>query len=176
MFRKLLHFFLLKKNMEESIIRFMERHVTMDDNKDFIKWEKKFELGIPVIDSQHRQLVNLCNDLYQAVIRNKYRATTPGWHEALSDALRETVNYINTHFSDEEKLLTAVNYDKLDQQKSQHKSFTNKISETLKTFNQATFQDAMDFVRFLYDWILQHIAISDKQYVPAVLEYLKNRQ
>lgn len=153
----------------------MEGYIFVNENNDFIKWEKKFELGIPVIDNQHKQLVHLCNDLYQAVIRNKYRATTPGWHEALADALRETVNYVKTHFSDEEKLLTAVGYSGLDQQKAQHRDFTNKITENLKNFNKATFQDAMNFVRFLYDWILQHIAISDKQYVPAVLEYLKNK-
>lgn len=149
--------------------------MVLDENNDFIRWEKKFELGIPSIDAQHQQLVHLCNDLYQVVVRNKYRATIPGWQEALSDALRETVNYIKTHFSDEEKLLAAVGYEGLEQQKSQHRGFTAKITETLKTFNEAQFQDAMDFVKFLYDWILQHIAISDKQYVPTVLEYLKKR-
>ena len=147
--------------------------MNIDENKDFIRWEKKFELGIPNIDAQHQQLVNLCNDLYQAVIRNKYRATIPGWHEALSDALRDTVEYVKLHFSDEEKLMATVGYAELPQHKVKHRKFTAKVTETLKTFNQAEFQDAMDFVKFLYDWILEHIAISDKAFVPTVLEFLQ---
>ena len=29
----------------------------------WIKWEKKYELGIPSIDKQHHHLVELCNKL-----------------------------------------------------------------------------------------------------------------
>ena len=130
-----------------------------NENSDFIRWEKRFELGIPVIDAQHKRLVALCNDLYLTIVRN--------------DALRATVDYITTHFSDEEKLLSAVGYAELDSQKSQHRAFTAQIARTLKTFHQTTFQDAIEFVKFLYDWILHHIAVSDKQYVSAVLEFCR---
>ena len=44
--------------------------MTADFEKDFIKWEKRFELGIPVIDAQHKRLVELCNDLYLTIVRN----------------------------------------------------------------------------------------------------------
>ena len=144
-----------------------------NENSDFIRWEKRFELGIPVIDAQHKRLVELCNDLYLTIVRNKYRAMQPEWQEAFSDALRAAVDYITTHFSDEEKLLAAVGYEGLEQQKAQHHGFTMKIAESLKTFNKATFQDAIEFVKFLYDWILHHIAVSDKQYVSAVLEFCR---
>lgn len=147
----------------------------LNNNSDFIRWEKRFELGIPTIDAQHKRLVELCNELYLVIIRNKSQATTPGWQEALSNALRATVDYVKVHFADEEKLLTAVGYAGLEEQKAQHYGFTMKITESLKTFNTATFQDAIDFVKFLYDWILHHIAVSDKQYVRAVMEYAKNR-
>ena len=150
--------------------------MVVDENKDFIRWEKKFELGIPQIDEQHTQLIILCNDLYQAVIRNKYRAVIPGWQEALSDALHKTVDYIGTHFSDEEKLITVVGYPQTDAHKQKHREFTAKIRDTLKSFNEAKFQDAMDFVHFLYDWILEHIAIVDKAYVPAVMKYLEEKK
>lgn len=144
-----------------------------NENSDFIRWEKRFELGIPVIDAQHKRLVELCNDLYLTIVRNKYRAMQPEWQEAFSDALRATVDYVKTHFSDEEKLLAAVGYEWLEQQKAQHHGFTMKIAESLKTFNKATFQNAIEFVKFLYDWILHHIAVSDKQYVSAVLEFCR---
>ena len=55
-----------------------------NENSDFIRWEKRFELGIPVIDAQHKRLVELCNDLYLTIVRNKYRAMQPEWQEAFS--------------------------------------------------------------------------------------------
>ena len=29
----------------------------LTDDKDFIRWDSKFSLGIPLIDEQHKQLV-----------------------------------------------------------------------------------------------------------------------
>ena len=86
------------------------------------------------------------------------------------------MDYIGTHFSDEEKLITVVGYPQADAHKQKHREFTAKIRDTLKSFNEAKFQDAMDFVHFLYDWILEHIAIMDKAYVPAVVKYLEEKK
>ena len=32
----------------------------LTDDKDFIKWDSKFALGIPIIDEQHKHLVEPC--------------------------------------------------------------------------------------------------------------------
>lgn len=34
-----------------------------------------------------------------------------------------------------------------------------------------TFSDAIKFCKFLYDWVLSHIAHEDKLYVKKVVEY-----
>ena len=43
----------------------------MNQQNNLLIWDKKFELGIPAIDAQHEHLVELCNNLYQSIIRQK---------------------------------------------------------------------------------------------------------
>ena len=152
--------------------------MTVDERKIYITWEKKFELGIPVIDEQHKRLVQPCNHLYTEIVgqQTESRAGNLNWQIAFSSALRETVDYVQTHFRDEEKLLSAIGYPAFTQHKAQHQQFVAKITEMLSDFQHIESQDAINFLHFLYNWILEHIAVEDKQYVSAVIAYLKNRQ
>ena len=145
-----------------------------EQNENLIVWDKKFELGIPTIDAQHERLVELCNNLYQGIIRQK-NSGNAAWQSALSDTLRETVDYILVHFRDEEKLLAAIGYEQISEHKQQHQEFVAKTTETIANFDKATFQTAFDFVKFLYEWVLRHIAYEDKLYVKPVKEYMKKR-
>ncbi len=143
-----------------------------DSNKIYIHWDPKFELGIPVIDAQHKKLVELCNTLYQELMQTQ-TTTTPDYKTALAEALHECVDYVKTHFKDEETLLRAAGYSGYEQQKMQHEEFVKKILETSGTFDKITFTGGIEFVKFLYSWILTHIAHEDKLYVKPVLEYYR---
>ena len=83
----------------------------LTDDKDLIRWDPKFTLGIPLIDEQHKHLVELCNKLYTEVMesRLKYeKDNNTQWQNALAGTLKECVNYVATHFSSEEKLMKLV--------------------------------------------------------------------
>ena len=95
------------------------------------------------------------------------------WQTALAGTLKECVNYVATHFSSEEKLMKLVSYEKFSEHKNKHDEFTKKVLETAKGFNSMDFSDAIKFCKFLYEWILSHIAHEDKLYVKKVLEYKK---
>ena len=143
---------------------------------EYIRWEKRFELGIPYLDAQHHQLVAICNELYQTIVINKSRTDTPSWQQSLSIAIRKTVEYIKKHFTDEENLMTIISYKDFPAHKARHQEFIIKVSDLLVMFDYLAYQDAMDFIKFLYTWTLEHIAVEDKQFVPAVFKYLQEQQ
>ena len=63
--------------------------------------KRNFSLGIPIIDEQHKHLVELCNKLYTEVMesRAKYgNNNNTKWQSALAGTLKECVNYVTTHF------------------------------------------------------------------------------
>lgn len=143
-------------------------------DKDLIRWDPKFSLGIPLIDEQHKHLVELCNKLYTEIMesRAKYgNDNNAKWQTALAGTLKECVNYVTTHFSTEEKLMMHVGYEQYAEHKARHEEFTKKVLETAKGFNSMTFADAIKFCKFLYDWVLSHIAHEDKLFVKKVMEY-----
>lgn len=141
---------------------------------DFVKWDSKFEIGISVIDAQHKHLVELCNNLYLDIMRTK--GDDSAWKNAVEKSLHECVDYVKEHFSYEEKIMKAVSYSGFDAHKKMHEFFSLKILETSKTFSTIDISSAIKFVRFLYEWIFEHIAHEDKLYVPLVSKYLQDKK
>lgn len=144
----------------------------MPDN--YIKWDPKFELGIPIIDAQHKKLIRLCDALHQVIVNAKPEEID--WRDSLKDALRESAAYVFVHFRDEEKLMQVAGYADLATHKREHETFTKKVLETVQNFSTMTIGDALNFVRFLYDWVLSHIAHTDKLYVNSVLDYYRKHK
>jgi len=150
---------------------YMQTIEEFSNRPDYISWDPKFELGIPVIDAQHKTLVELCNNVYQKLLTNQ---NNEQFHEVLKDALRQCANYVQTHFKDEEILMKACNYSLYENHKARHDEFTEKVIYTVEHFDSVNLIDAFQFVEFLYDWILTHIAHEDKQFSKPVIEYYKN--
>ena len=140
---------------------------------NYVKWDAKFVIGIVPIDEQHKKLVELCNALYEKVWTAR-KDNTEEWKVQTAVTLKECVNYVTTHFSNEEKIMKVVGYERFSEHKNRHDEFTKKVLETAKGFNSMDFSDAIKFCKFLYEWILSHIAHEDKLYVKKVLEYKKN--
>lgn len=147
--------------------------VATEEEYIWIKWERKYELGIPSIDKQHQNLVKLCNKLRRDL---KQFSSQEGvdWHVSLANTLKELANYTQEHFATEEKLMKACHYKGYDVHCSQHRQFVEQVSKQLLTFESATLQEAFSLVDFLRDWILSHVACEDKLYVRPILEFYKN--
>lgn len=61
-------------------------------NTGWVQWDKRLELGIPRIDSQHRKLVAMCNELHEALI-NRQKRSKDEWLVTVGSVLRQAVNY-----------------------------------------------------------------------------------
>lgn len=144
------------------------------NDKNLIFWDSKFEIGIPIIDAQHKTLVKLCNELYKAISA----ATETDSHErkeAVKSALRTCVDYVQEHFSEEEKLMQLCNFKGLAAHKAQHHQFGKKVLEKILDFENETYTSSLEFVKFLYDWILSHIAYTDTLYVNDLKKYMAEK-
>lgn len=135
---------------------------------DFIKWNPRYEIGIPLVDEQHKHLVELCARLHESVLNTDRN----GQRESLIIALKECVEYVNTHFSTEERLMKNAGYKGFAAHKARHEEFTKKILSTARELESKSFMGARKFVMFLRDWILSHISYEDKLFGPCVLEWM----
>ena len=133
--------------------------ILLDDDEVFISWSDTLSVGIEMIDKQHKHLVALTNQLYQAC-----RCGGNVRDIVFKETMSRMVEYIRFHFASEQKLLQSVNYPHYTEHKSEHDSLVKKVLETTKNYGGNKRFVPNNFVRFLRDWIVSHIAHEDKKF------------
>ena len=136
----------------------------MSDSRDFIEWDERFMFGIPPIDKQHEKLVQLTNNLHSACLRSKETA-----HYHFMEAAHKTVDYVRYHFTTEEKLMILVEYPGYGKHKTEHASFVMEILAQTQKYAVNSHLAPNRFVYYLKEWILSHIAVSDKSMAEFII-------
>jgi hemerythrin len=131
----------------------------------FIKWEERYAVGIGTIDEQHKQLVHLTNTLHQACRQGEQTAMAN-----FKEALRAAVDYVAFHFTTEERIMEQTTYPDMAAHKKEHDGFVKKVLESTKQFDGGHTFAPKEFVEFLRDWLLTHIAVSDKKCADYILK------
>ena len=126
-----------------------------------IKWDDSWNTGIPAIDQQHRKLVNLVNDLSDAMRVGKSK-------DVLEDVLTVLVNYTKTHFSSEERLMVQADYADLPAHKKQHQEFIERVDTYAEKVKMGSTAVSVQMLSYLSSWIIDHIRGVDAKYVPAM--------
>ena len=135
------------------------------NSNDIITWENKYATGIISIDKQHKELVDLTNELYHACL---HRSET--MDETFKTAMHRLVEYVRYHFGDEQTLLERIKFPNYLEHKKEHESLIKNILEASKNYGAGNKFVPNTFVRTLKDWIFSHIAVSDKIYAAYVHE------
>jgi hemerythrin len=129
----------------------------------FIDWEDMLSTGVQRYDEQHKKLITLINNLYNAMQEGMTEAQ-------LEETFKGLIDYTNTHFSDEEEKLKAYNYPGYEEHAEAHRILEKKVAEYNAQYESHTLS-LKDFMNFLHDWLINHIMHIDRQYG----EFLKEK-
>jgi len=125
----------------------------------FAEWQDKYKTGIAFIDEQHKRLVETMNSLYHGLNdKSKNRS------DVFREAALQAVEYVKKHFSEEEAWMRDSGYGDYERQKKDHAYFVKKLVDDSKSFSDCNPKAAFDFVFFLRDWLLSHIAVEDNNF------------
>jgi hemerythrin len=147
--------------IQEEIFIFMEEKI-------LVEWEDRYLVCIPLIDDQHKELVNMTNTLYEACLAGDEAARA-----YFLQAIHGTVDYVKYHFAAEEKIMESVKYPNIIEHKRAHEGFVKKIFEDVQSFQAGKKFVPNVFVRDLRDWILTHIAVEDRKYADHIFNLKK---
>ena len=89
-----------------------------------LTWKSAYEIGVPVIDSQHRHLVKLANDVYQIVAKGDEG-------EGLLNAFEALIAYTESHFREEERLWMSLESSYLASQEKEHDKLARELRELI---------------------------------------------
>ena len=126
--------------------------------KDIVMWQNTYSVRIRLIDEQHKHLILLTNKLFTSCLGDRERSK-----RTFLTTIREAVDYVGYHFSTEEKLMERVNYPGYRKHKQEHVDFVREVFRQLEEYNTGKSTAPLSFVYFLRDWILYHVAVSDRQ-------------
>ncbi len=123
----------------------------------YFYWNERFEIGIPIVDHQHRCLVDLINALAETV------SDGSGLLD-VKEVLERLTRYASEHFADEEKLLaqsTLGDFEKSAHQRS-HQAFIEEILTIARDENLEDAAGLEKILEFLTTWLISHILRADK--------------
>ncbi len=124
-----------------------------------ISWTADLDTGIPLIDQQHRRIVDFINHL--EVAKNA------GDKEAVKQIVYDCVDYTLSHFAFEESLQEEAGYAYCKPHKKVHELFARKVSEYQERMNLGD-DVAEELHATLARWLVNHIKRDDADYVESV--------
>jgi hemerythrin len=122
-----------------------------------ILWSDGMSVGIQVFDNEHKQLVNLVNKLYDALMAGSAKKT-------MEDILKSLVNYTKIHFKHEEDYMTLHDYPEYVSHKKEHDELTAQVMDFYERYEAGKTSFSIELMTFLKDWLVKHILGSDKKY------------
>jgi hemerythrin len=124
-------------------------------------WKDEYSVGLPSIDSQHKKLISLINEILEGM--RAARET-----RIIQDVLDELAQYAIYHFSQEEILIQEYGYKKTKEHGLAHEFFMKKI-EILKASTLNNDREASErTAAFLKKWLESHILQDDMDYRDAI--------
>ena len=118
-----------------------------------IEWRKEFELGIPDVDHEHRELVESINRL-SSVLREGYR-------DPVLDLLGEIHADISAHFALEERFMREHGYDEYAGHKEEHEQLLDELRDLMDDYDIGVWVDMESFGARIGEWFSLHFRTRD---------------
>jgi hemerythrin len=122
-----------------------------------MEWSPTYSVKVKKFDDQHKKLVDLINQLHDAMKAGQGNAM-------LGIVLQQLISYTSSHFGDEEKAMQAHGYPGLAAHKAEHEKFVAKVLDAQKQFQAGSAMLTVAVMTFLKDWLISHIKGVDYKY------------
>jgi Amt family ammonium transporter len=125
------------------------------------EWREEFNLHIPSMDEEHRNLVAVAQDIIEAMRSGLGRG-------AVEQAFQGLLDYTTNHFMDEELFMAEHEFPGTDEHKAIHNQLTQEVLVyRTELFSKQSF-DAAEFQQFVTNWLVNHILEEDRKYAEFI--------
>jgi len=126
-----------------------------------------FLTGIPLIDTQHEQYLDLVDRLFELCNRPQVEQAT------VDESLKKVLAYALEHFDAEEALMVSVQYQGYERHRAKHGEFrdmTDQLSAMSKE-GVAPSDQLIQLTKWLVEWFYDQTLVHDR----ALAAFLKKR-
>lgn len=126
--------------------------------KHHLIWnESRHSVGIALIDSQHRELIERVNKIANGVAKRDHS-------EPVQEMLGDLILFAREHFAVEERLMVEYGFPDMESHIEEHRKLFQQLNNLIKAGLRAPGNNKTALVSaFLTDWAEQHILRADKE-------------
>ena len=121
-----------------------------------IQWTDKFSVNVAGIDAHHKVLIDMINQLHDAMRSGKADLE-------LGVILDKLIEYTDFHFKYEESLMGPNAYPGMGSHKIAHKALIDQVIDLQAKFKKGQTGLSIHVINFLKDWLSNHILGEDKK-------------
>lgn len=114
-----------------------------------IEWRDGFKIGVAQVDQEHRHLFTLVRALNL---------------ESVDQTVEELLDYVVTHFSNEQDLMEKSGYPAFEQHLKLHEEFAGQVADFLGSGAAWSEERVQELRRFLNKWLIGHIMTHDLRF------------
>ncbi len=114
-----------------------------------IEWRDGFKIGLTQVDQEHCHLFTLVRALNL---------------QSVDQTVDELLEYVVTHFSNEQELMEKSGYPAFEQHLKLHEEFAAQVADFLASDTAWTEERIQDLRRFLNKWLIGHIMTHDLRF------------
>jgi hemerythrin len=122
-----------------------------------IVWNEQLSVGVPQMDEQHQRLVQLVNQLHDAMGAGQGR-------DFLHKLLVQLEQYTITHFAAEDQLMQQAGYPDLAPHQAAHEELKRQVAELRQRHAGGESRLTIGVMSFLEKWLTTHIKGTDRKY------------
>ncbi len=120
-----------------------------------VSWSPDLVVGIDTLDADHRRLLETLNDVFDALLQGCGSSVT-------KKALQDLGTYVSDHFAREEAWMEEHALPEYEAHRKEHLALSEHILRLRHQNEQYDEQTTVELLIVLRDWLLGHIAHSDR--------------
>lgn len=132
-------------------------HGPSEQVSDLFNFSDRFSVLVKDMDQDHQRIFDYINQIHRLI---KER----GGHDKQLSLFREMAAFTRAHFEREETLMQQNAYPGYLEQQAAHQQLLQTVAEYIETLESGRRVNLVAALKFLNDWLKQHILVMDRQY------------
>ncbi len=149
------------KTNGRNMVRAAPVNIDIGLNNERLDYKTEWETGIPEIDNEHKNLVNLANQFIEISLSPDRRAEIRTYMKIIHDDLRD-------HFIHEEDILNNFQYPGLEKHQQIHKRIIRKLDDLINKIDLGEVRPEALYIFLINDMIIGHVSTVDILYIPFI--------
>lgn len=119
-----------------------------------LEWKDSFSVGIPAVDHEHQELIDLVNRLQETLAGGSAV-------DAVEQKFGDLFRAISAHFALEERFMREHGYDQTDQHKADHERLLDELRDLMDDYREGGSDPAGRMSEGITAWFVNHFKTHD---------------